>query len=280
MLEGMDRTALAEFLRARRASLTPADVGLPQGARRRAPGLRREEVAQLAVMSVDYYARLEQRRGPQPSTQMLAALARALRLTADERDYLHRVSGHAAPDRIAAGDHIAPGLLRVFDRLSDTPALIISDVGDALAQNRLASAFFGDHTARSGLERSDVYRWFASPETARSAYPASDHARQSRALVSSLRVAYGAKGPASRAGEIVRALERESEEFSGLWARQEVSRRFEDHKVLLHPEVGAVELDCQVLFTEDQSQALLVLTAEPGSEAEQRIRLLEVLAVG
>lgn len=93
----MDRAALADFLRRRRESLQPGDVGLPAGLRRRAPGLRREEVAQLALMSTDYYTRLEQQRGPQPSTQMLASIARALRLSDDERDYLYRVAGHGVP---------------------------------------------------------------------------------------------------------------------------------------------------------------------------------------
>ena len=108
----MDREALAEFLVRRREQLKPSDVGLGAGARRRTPGLRREEVAQLAAMSTDYYARLEQQRGPQPSVQILASLARALRLTPDERDYLHRICGHSAPDRTTFTDYVHPGMLR------------------------------------------------------------------------------------------------------------------------------------------------------------------------
>src|SRR5438045_5350550 len=103
----MDRAALADFLRRRREALRPGDVGLPAEARRRTAGLRREEVAALAAMSTDYYTRLEQQRGPQPSEQMLAALARALRLTGDERDYLFRVAGHNAPAPVAAAAHVA-----------------------------------------------------------------------------------------------------------------------------------------------------------------------------
>ena len=95
----MDHDGLADFLRLRREALAPADVGLPVGPRRRARGLRREEVAQLTGMSVDYYSRLEQRRGPQPSTQMLSTLARTLRLGLDERDHLYRLAGHPAPER-------------------------------------------------------------------------------------------------------------------------------------------------------------------------------------
>ncbi|MBM9468494.1 helix-turn-helix transcriptional regulator [Nakamurella leprariae] len=273
----MDRPALAEFLISRRHGLQPGDVGLSAGARRRTTGLRREEVAQLAVMSTDYYTRLEQRRGPQPSTQMLAALARALRLTADERDYLYRVAGHSAPDRVVGRDHVAPGLLRVLDRLTDTPALILSALDEVLVQNGPARALFGDASASTGLERSGIFRWFVHPERARAVYPTADHDRQSRAQVASLRAAYGGMGADSRAGELVRDLTRRSPEFRRLWEAQEVGRRFEDHKVLLHPELGEIEVDCQALFTEDASQVLLVLTAPPRSEAAGKLALLAVL---
>lgn len=275
----MDRQALAEFLRRRREELQPADVGLTSGARRRAPGLRREEVAQLALMSTDYYTRLEQQRGPQPSTQMLASLARALRLTADERDYVYRMAGSAVPDRLGSSGHVAPALQRVFDRLSDTPALVISTVGEVLVENRLAVALLGDHAGVAGWDRYEPYRWFVHAESERVRYPAADHARQSRAQVAGLRAAYGSMGASSRAAELVAELSKRSDEFRELWERQEVAQRFTDHKVLIHPEVGSIELDCQVLFTEDRAQALLVLTAEPRSEAEEKIRLLGVLGV-
>ncbi|PXY27822.1 helix-turn-helix transcriptional regulator [Prauserella muralis] len=272
----MNRAALADFLRRRREGLRPSDVGLVPGPRRRTPGLRREEVATLTGMSVDYYARLEQQRGPQPSEQMLASLVRALRLTADERDYLYRLAGHNVPRRTLADTHVAPALLRVLDRLEDSPALILSALGEVLVANRLATAIFGDHSGRTGWARSDVYRWFTDP-AARAVYPPDDHDRQGRSMVASLRAAYGASGARSRAGELVRVLLAESEEFRELWERHEVAQRFADHKVLVHPEVGSIEVDCQVLFTEDQSQALLVLTPAPGSEAEDKIRLLAVL---
>jgi transcriptional regulator with XRE-family HTH domain len=272
----MDRAALAGFLRRRREVLQPGDVGLPAGSRRRAAGLRREEVAALATMSVDYYTRLEQQRGPQPSEQMLASLARALRLTGDERDYLFRIAGHNPPASARAATHVAPALLRVLDRLEDTPALILSSLGETLVQNRMAAALFGDRTGYTGLARSDIYRWFTDPAERR-IYPEDDRARQSRALVANLRAAYGMMGPRSRAGEIVRALTKASAEFAGLWERHEVAKRFEDHKTLIHPELGPVELDCQALFTEDQSQALLVLTAPPRTEGYEKLQLLAVL---
>lgn len=273
----MDRDALANFLTRRRDALQPSDVGLVAGRRRRAVGLRREEVAQLAGMSTDYYTRLEQGRSTQPSVQILGSLARALRLTPDERDYLFRVCGLDAPDRHHSGDYIAPGLLRVLDRLADTPAFIISVLGETLVQNEPAKALFGDVSHLTGLERSEVYRWFAHPETERRRYPEHDRARQGRAQVASLRAALGAMGQNSRAAELVRELIRISTEFAALWAEHEVHRRFADHKTLIHPELGEIEVDCQALFTEDESQALLVLTAPPRTEGAGKLELLAVL---
>ncbi|WP_369372326.1 helix-turn-helix transcriptional regulator [Promicromonospora sp. Populi] len=271
----MNRAALADFLRRRREALRPSDVGLVPGPRRRAPGLRREEVAALTGMSVDYYARLEQQRGPQPSEQMLAALTRTLRLTVEERDYVFRLAGHGAPRRMPLESHVAPPLLRVLDRLEDTPAVILTGAGETLVQNRLAEAIFGAPPA-AGLARSSVYRWFTDPG-ARNVYPPDDHERQGRSQVATLRAAHAAAGPGSSADEVLHALLRESPEFVRVWELHEVSRRYEDHKTLVHPELGRIDVDCQALFTEDQSQALLVLTPAPNSEAEEKIRLLAVL---
>jgi hypothetical protein len=207
---------------------------------------------------------------------MLGALARALRLTGDERDYLFQLAGHTAPAAAAVATHVPPALLRVLDRLDDTPALILSSLGETLVQNRMAAALLGDRSGYTGLARSEVYRWFTNPEE-RVRYPADDHDRQSRAQVANLRAAYGSMGRDSRAAELVRALQAASPEFAELWERHEVARRYEDHKILLHPELGSIELDCQVLFTEDQSQALLVLTAPPRTEGYEKLRLLAVL---
>ncbi len=276
MMERMDRQQLADFLKHRREHLRPEDVGLRTGARRRVAGLRREEVADLTGMSADYYTRLEQGRGPQPSEQMLAALARALRLTLDERDHLYRLSGHHAPDRTPLDTHVAPALQRVLDRLDDTPALVLSSLAETLVQNRLAIALFGDHSRFTGMARSGIYRWFTDPAE-RAVYPVSDHPRQGRAHVAGLRVAYGMAGPSSRAGQLMRALLKESAEFAEIWELHEVAMRFEDHKVLVHPEVGEIEVDCQALLTEDQSQVLLVLTAAPRTEAAEKLALLGVL---
>ena len=129
----------------------------------------------------------------------------------------------------------------------------MSNLGETLVQNRMADALFGDKSAYTGLARSEIYRWFTDPAE-RLRYPEDDRDRQSRAQVANLRAAYGSMGPRSRAGELARALQQASPEFAALWARHEVAKRFEDHKTLIHPELGPIEVDCQVLFTEDMSR--------------------------
>jgi len=166
--------------------------------------------------------------------------------------------------------------VRVFDRLENTPALVLSSLGETLVQNGLAKALLGDHSRFTGPARSSVYRWFTDPAE-REHYPQADRERQSKAQVSSLRVAYGAAGQRSPAGTLVRQLQKLSPEFAEIWKSQVVASRFEDHKTLVHPELGAIELDCQSLFSEDQSQALLVLTAAPRSEAAEKLELLAVI---
>ena len=140
MADMIDRAALADFLTRRRSALQPEDVGLPRGQRRRTSGLRREEVAALCHMSADYYSRLEQERGPQPSEQMIASIAQGLHLSRDERDHLFRLAGHRPPPRGSVGDHISPGMLRIFDRLTDTPAEIVTELGETLRQTPLGIA--------------------------------------------------------------------------------------------------------------------------------------------
>src|SRR5919112_1437563 len=170
----IDRTGLADFLRGRREALQPEDVGLPRGQRRRTGGLRREEVAALCHMSTDYYARLERERGPRPSEQMLASIAQGLHLSVDERDHLFRLAGHQPPARGESSEHISPGLLRIFDRLHDTPAEIVTELGETLRQTALGIALTGDLTAYTGPERSIGYRWFTDAAT-RARYAPEDH---------------------------------------------------------------------------------------------------------
>lgn len=165
-IKDVNSDELADFLRRRREALQPGDVGLDAGSRRRARGLRREEVAELAHISTDFYTRLEQRRGSRPSEQTVAALARALRLTRDEHNHLYELAGHTAPPRALRTHHASPGLRRVLDRL-DVPAQIASDLGVTLSQNPLAEALFGVQTRHTGPRRSLVYRWFTDPDERR-----------------------------------------------------------------------------------------------------------------
>lgn len=272
----MDRDQLADFLRRRRAALRPEDVGVVAGPRRRTPGLRREEVAALASMSTDYLTRLEQRRGPQPSVQMLGSLARGLRLTVDERDHLFHLAGHTPPSRAHRTDHVSPALMRVLDRL-DTPALVISDLGETLAQNELAIALLGDHRAHTGARRTFAQRWFTDPAE-RAVYPPDYHAHHGRTLVANLRTvsARDAGDPTVRA--IVDELTEASPEFAALWDEHEVNAGVTPRaKRVVHPTIGTIAVDCQVLVAENEAQRLLVYTATPGSEDQDKLRLLAVV---
>ncbi|NII42415.1 transcriptional regulator with XRE-family HTH domain [Curtobacterium flaccumfaciens] len=273
----MDRAALADFLRRRRELLRPEDVGIGAGARRRTPGLRREEVAALAGMSVDYYTRLEQQRGPQPSEQMVAAIARALRCSLDERDHLFHLTGQNAPVRMHRADHVDPAILRVLDRLADTPAIVVNHLGETLVENPMAAALLGASVGLSGNERYQAWRWFVSG-TELTKYAPEQHEHLGRVVVASLRAAVGLAGPGDRrATELVAELERRSPEFAELWALHEVASRWSDNKTIVQPELGRITVDCQVLHTDDQAQALLLFTAPPGSEDAQKLELLGVL---
>jgi transcriptional regulator with XRE-family HTH domain len=272
----IDREGLAAFLRRRRESLQPEDVGLTRGARRRTGGLRREEVASLCHMSTDYYSRLERATGPQPSEQMIAAIAQGLHLTLDERDHLFRLAGRTPPVRGASSEHIGPGLLRILDRLHDTPAEIVTELGETLRQTPLGIALTGDASVRQGADRSLGYRWFTDPAQ-RAAYPPDEQAVLSRVYASGLRELIGVRGPDSRAAELADLLLERSAEFREVWAAHEVGLRPPDVKRFDHPEVGPLELSCQTLLDPEQSHRLLVYTAAPGSDSHERLQLLAVI---
>jgi transcriptional regulator with XRE-family HTH domain len=271
----MDRAQLADFLRRRREALLPEDVGLDAGSRRRTKGLRREEVALLAHMSTDYYSRLEQQRGPQPSAPMLAAIARALRLTQDERDHLLRLAGHVPAPRARRTDHVNPALMRVLDRL-DAPAQVMSDLGETLVQNELAVALVGDQTRFTGLARSLLYRWFTDPNE-RAIYPEDEQPRHTRTYVAGARAILARDPDDRRAREIVDALLAISPEFAELWSEHEVTLRLNDYKRMVHPRVGEITLFCQQLIAADEGQILLVYTATPGTDDYEKLRLLSVI---
>jgi transcriptional regulator with XRE-family HTH domain len=272
----MDRARLAEYLRTRREALQPEDVGLPRGRRRRTRGLRREEVAVLSDMSIDYYSRLEQPRGPHPSEQMLTALARGLRLSLEERDHLFELAGYATPRRSADSGHVNPGMLRIFDGLRDTAATVVTHLGETLLQTRLAVALAGDESVYTGLQRSRHYRWFTDAG-ARRLYPPGEWAEQSRLIAADLQESYTRDGPDSRAGAIVAALLAASPEFAALWQEHPVPGPYCGPVRLLHPEVGALELDCQRLIDPDGSQQLVVYTARPGTPSHSALQLLDVI---
>lgn len=271
-----DLPSLGDFLQRRREALQPEDVGLARGARRRTAGLRREEVALLSHISTDYYARLERGTGPTPSEQMLTALAQGLHLSLAERDHLFRLAGHRPPSRHSGTEHVSPGMLRILDRLDDTPAEIVTELGETLRQSRLGIALLGDAALRTGRARSIGYRWFTDPAS-RAAYPADEAANLSRVYAAGLREMVAARGPQSRAAELADDLRTRSPEFATLWNTHEVGARPPEVKRFHHPEVGRLDLSCQTLLDPDQSHRLLVYTAQPGSESAEKLRLLAVI---
>lgn len=272
----MDRAQLADFLHTRREALQPQDVGLPRGSRRRTGGLRREEVAVLADISADYYGRIEQQRGPHPSEQMLASLARGLRLSTAERDHLFRLGGYAPPGRSRRGAHVEAGLMRILDRLADVPAMIVGSTGETLVQTPPCVALLGEETSHQGLARCVTHRWWTD-QSSRHRYPEEDREGIGRAFTAELRAAYTRDGPGSLAAEVVDDLIARSPEFRAVWAEHEVSRPHSKQKRIVHPEVGVIEVFCQTLYDVDQDQGLLLFTATPGTESAEKLALLCVI---
>ncbi|MFE0764218.1 helix-turn-helix transcriptional regulator [Streptomyces smyrnaeus] len=276
----MNLPQLGAFLRTRRDRIRPADVGLPSGPRRRVPGLRREEVAQLAGLSADYYTELERggaKNGVQPSSQTLAALARALRLNGDERDHLfHLAERPIPPSARGPSAHVQPALLGLLDRLSNTPARVITDLHETLVENDLARTLLGRSPAHRGPAASFVYRWFTDPR-AREIYPPEDHPQHSRVFVADLQAAAARRGRDAEVTKMVAVLRRRSQEFATLWDTHDVAVRRMDHKRIVHPLLGVIELDCFNLLSEDGRQRLLWFTAPPGSRGAEQLELLSVV---
>ncbi|RKT86039.1 Helix-turn-helix domain-containing protein [Saccharopolyspora antimicrobica] len=271
-------TELGAFLRSRRERIRPEDVGLVRGPRRRVPGLRRDEVAQLAGASVDYYNELERGAGSQPSEQMLAALARALRLTADERDHLYHLADRPVPVQGGLSSHVHPGMLDLLTRLTSTPAQVITDLHATLVQNPLAVALLGDQSGFHGQEASFIHRWFTDPG-ARRIYPEEDHPTQSRALAADLRAAAARRDARdTEASSLIATLLHRSPEFAELWAEHDVAFRRNDRKRLIHPALGVLDVNCLHLFSEDGRQRLLWFTPAVGTDSADKLDLLAVIA--
>jgi transcriptional regulator with XRE-family HTH domain len=272
----MNRDDLAVFLQTRRHRLRPADIGLPQTGPRRTPGLRRQEVAQLAGMSVDYYIRLEQGRGPHPSRQILSALARALLLTTHEREYLFRLAGENPPEAAAPTRYISPGIRSLLDSMAETPAYVVDSKYDILAWNQLATFFIGD---LSGLAEQDrnMLRWMFRLPAQQAPWSDEQAGRFVRATVGDLRASY-ARNPSDHGiRDLVTELLGVSSKFAEMWAEHVVESRQPLMKRVDHPLAGPLEFECQILHVADTGQRLIVYCASPGSPTQVAFRKLAEL---
>ncbi|GII33975.1 transcriptional regulator [Planotetraspora mira] len=269
---------MAAFLRSRRERITPADVGLPSGPRRRTPGLRREEAAQLAFISTEYYTRLEQARGPRPSREVLAGLARALRLSDTERDHLHHLAG--APPGPAPGPsrEVRQSILDLLYRLPQAAAIVTSATHEVIAWNDLAAALMEDFSALSRRDRNLVRRVFLGPHPqGRRLYGVSDLDGFARSAAQDLRAAAARYPGDPEVAELVSELLAGSEEFARLWASHDVSTELTLCKTFQHPLLGPITVNCDVLDITDRDQRVVIYTAAPGSPSEEALRLLSVV---
>ncbi|HEX6360819.1 helix-turn-helix transcriptional regulator [Actinophytocola sp.] len=273
-MAGVDRAELAAVLKTARARVTPADVGLPAGPRRQVVGLRREEVAQLAGLGVDYVIRLEQGRAPKPSTQVLSALARALRLSEDDRDTLFRLAGSAPPQAGRVPTLVRPSVLRLLDRMSDLPALVLSAKSDVLAWNPLAAALFGDFSAVPPGRRNLIRQRFLGSGIGRVAMsPDSDSAAD---CVGCLRTAQARYPDDPDLAGLIADLRAGSERFDSLWRAGRSGRQRSGRTTVNHSELGPLTLDCEVLLVPESDQTVLMYSAEPGTAAASALELLRV----
>jgi transcriptional regulator with XRE-family HTH domain len=270
------RTELSDFLRTRRARLRPADVGIGSADdRRRVPGLRREELAMLAGVSVDYYVRLEQGRGGvHPSDSVLDALARALRLDEAEHAHLQRIARAplAAPARRPRAQRVRPEVERLLDRMTDVPAFVLGRRMDVLAWNDLAARLHVDFGALPPRMR-NMPRLVFLDEASRHLYP--DWRQVARETVAYLRFEASAQPDDPDLHALVGELSTVSEEFRRLWARHDVREKSHGIKRYRHPLVGELELHYEALrLPGDDRQSLVTYTAEPGSPSETALRML------
>lgn len=275
--EPLDRRAeLSEFLRTRRAKLQPQDVGLPDfGRHRRVPGLRREELAQLAGVSVAYYTRLEQGNGRNVSAEVLDAIARALRLTDAEHahlTHLARPARHQRKRRPARAQRVRTGLLYLLDSMDGIPAYVTGARSDILAWNPMAAAVFGDWGALPPGERNWARLVFLSPGY-RDLFVNWDS--KASDMVSYLRLYAGCHPDDPELSALVGELSVKSDEFRRLWATHNVKEKGHGVKLLRHPLAGDLTLSYETLnLPDDEEQHLVTYHAEPGSESAQSLRLL------
>ena len=268
-------TELASVLRAWRDRVTPAEVGLPAGGTRRAAGLRREELAALAGVSVDYIVRLEQGRASNPSAPLLQALSVALRLTESERDHLFRAAGVAPPSVGLVPRHISVGVQRIVDRLGDVPMAVFTAAHDILLWNPLWAALNGDPSRFTGIERNLVWRYFVR------GHAGTDFDQQHEEdfasdLAADLRAAVGRYPRDTRLAQLVARLRAESSEFERRWAEARIAEHRASRKTVKATPVGPITVDCDVLTAPGSDVRIVVYTATPGSEDQSKLDLLRV----
>lgn len=274
----MDDNELGTLLRRWRDRVTPPAVGLPAGGRRRAPGLRREELAALAGLSVDYLTRLEQGRAEHPSAQVVTALSRALRLSQDEREHLFRIAGQAAPGAGQVPTFLTPGIQRLLDRLLDVPVSVYDATWNQLAWNPLWAALMGDPSVHTGRDRNLMWRYF-SGGAGRIVRAPDAQAAFEREMVADLQAAAG-RWPEDRdLRALVTDLSRLSARFAELWAARHVAVHTADRKTVDHPTVGRLTLDCDVLTVQGSDLRVVAYTPRPGSPDAERLALLAVLGL-
>jgi transcriptional regulator with XRE-family HTH domain len=271
-----EHTELGEALRAWRDRLAPADAGLPEYGPRRAPGLRREELALLARMSADYITRLEQGRASAPSVQVLTALARALRLTGAEREHLFVLAGQPLPGPGIMPTHLTPGLQRLLDQLSGIP-VCVNDAGwTLLAWNPLWAALVGDPSGKHGRDRNVLWQHFTGVP-GRVTHTPEDEPRFEASAVADLRAAAARYPRDTGLQDLVADLRTASPRFAQLWDGRDVGIHERDRKTVHHPELGPITVDCDVLAAVGSDLRVVAFTAAPGSEDADKLRLLSVL---
>jgi transcriptional regulator with XRE-family HTH domain len=278
-------TDLGPTLRAWRDRLSPAAAGLPAGHARRAKGLRREELAGLAGISVDYVVRLEQGRFTTPSAQVVGALARALRLTADERDHLFRLAGLTPPAVASLSDDLPPGVHRLLTRVGDAAAAVFAADWQMIWWNPAWAALLGDPSTTPPALRNFARDTFpiGGEHPRLSHWPVTSRAEELKqaAVVSDLRRATGRFPGNPRLEALIDILTAGNTRFATLWSAGTVAAHREDHKIVHHPGAGPIEVDCDVLTDADAEIKIVLLTAVPGSDAESRLRqALECLVGG
>ncbi len=230
----------------------------------------------LAGVSADYITRLEQGRATHPSGQIVEALARALRLSADERAYLFGLAGLVPPGPETVPAYLTPSVQRLLDRLAGTPVGVYDAAWTLLLANPLHAALMGDSSGRRGFERNGVWRAFLGPGSRVRYTPQERHAFEA-GLVADLRATASRYPDDPRLRRLIAELRSHSERFAELWDTGAVGRHEAGRKTIEHPEVGPLTLDCDILSVAGSDLRLMVYTAEPDTEDAQRLALLAVL---